>query len=162
MFNNTNVRFSNTSQVARTVKFLKENKTTKRMQYTPAFKVKVIDLMIEEQVAASNGKDTYLKTRGINKGKFSRVKFLEACGLGTQEERSIQWERTYNRLNGNTNIDPNVCAISHHNLGDLHTTAESKGLGDLALESNALIRKTKELQLRHNAKEMGFRLVKVA
>jgi hypothetical protein len=162
MFTNTNVRFSNTAQVARTVKFLKENKTTKRMQYTPAFRVKVVDLMIEEKIAADNGKDTFLKTRGINKGEFSKSKFLEACGLGSQEERARQWEQTYNRVNGNTNIDPNVCAVSRHNLGLLHTNAESQGLGELAKETSALLRKEKELSLKHSAKEMGFKLVKVA
>jgi len=163
MFNNTNVRFSNTTQVARTVKFLKENKTTKKVQYTPAFKIKVVDLMLEEMVAAEQGRDTFInKDLGTSAklfGKFSKIKFFKACGLS---KMSTSWERIYDQLEGDSNLNGNVCAVSRHGLAALTRGAESQGLGELAKESSALIRKTKELNLKHNAKDMGYKLVKVA
>jgi hypothetical protein len=162
MFNNTNVRFSNTAQVMRTVEYLKENKTTKYVQYTPALKVKVIDLMLEEKQLAEQGKDTFINKslRASTFGKFSKAKFYQACGLGTVPI-SGRWEEIYNKLDGDSRINPNVCSVSRHALGKLQQSAESKGLGDLARETNALMRKTKELNLKHDAEQMGFKLVKV-
>lgn len=164
MFNNTNVRFSSTAQVARTVEYLKKNKTTKYTQYTPAFKIKVLDLMLEEEQAAKNGKDTYTCKRGnskVKRGEFSKYIFYKACGLGPVPLNG-KWEDTYNSLDGDATLSANVCAVSRVGLKELHTSAESQGLGDLARETNALIRKTKELTLKHDAKEMGFKLVRVA
>ena len=164
MFNNTNVRFSNTAQVERTVKYLKQNTAVRRMQYSTAFKIKVIDLMLEERQAAANGKDTYIN-RKLNSnskyfGKFSKSKFYEACGLGSTPITG-EWEAVYDRVDGDANISHNVCAVSRVGLKELTISAESQGLGELARESSAIIRKTKELQLKHNAKEMGYKLVKV-
>ena len=163
MFDMTNARFSNVAQVERTVKYLRENKTTKLMQYTPAFKVKVINLMLEEKQLAEQGKDTFINKslRASTFGKFSKSKFYFACGLKTAPI-SGKWEEIYNKLDGDSRINPNVCAVSRHNLGNLQQSAESKGLGDLARETNAIIRKTKELTLKHDAKEMGFKLVRMA
>ena len=164
MFNNTNVRFSNTLQVARTVKFLKENKTTKVTQYTPAFKIKVVDLMLEEKQASEHGKDTFInKSLGTSNkdfGRFSKIKFYKACGLsGTSH---TDWELIYNRLDGDSTLNANVCSVSRAGLGKLTENAESRGLGEIARESSALIRKAKELSLKHNAIEMGYKLIKVA
>jgi len=163
MFNNTNVRFSNTAQVARTVKFLKENKTTKTVQYTPAFKIKVVDLMLEEKVSAEQGKDTFINkdlgTNGKLFGKFSKIKFFKACGLSGVY---ASWEAIYDQLEGDSTLNGNVCAVSRHGLAALTRGAESQGLGELAKESSALVRKTRELSLKHNAKEMGYKLVKIA
>jgi hypothetical protein len=164
MFNNTNVRFSTVAQVSRTVKYLRENKTTKLTQYTPAFKIKVVELMLEERHASEHGKDEFInKSLGTNNkefGKFSKLKFFKACGLtGTNPSN---WESIYNRLNGDATINANVCGVSRAGLGELTRGAESQGLGDIARESNALVRRAKELALKHNAQVMGYKLVKVA
>jgi len=164
MFNNRNVRFSNTDQVARTVKFLKERKTTRLTQYTPAFKIKVVDLMLEEQQASEQGKDTFInKSMGTTTkdfGRFSKLKFYKACGLATVNYKG--WERVYDSLDGDSTINANVCSVSRAELGKLTKSAESQGLGEIARETSALIRKAKELNLKHNATEMGYKLVRVS
>ena len=165
MFNNRNVRFSNTTQVARTVKFLKENKTTKHTQYTPAFKIKVVDLMVEEEHASQHGRDTFINksvngTSAKSFGRFSKIKFFKACGLSSVKPEN--WEGVYDTLEGDSAVNTNVCSISRVGLDKLTEGAESSGLGEIARETSALIRKAKEVNLRHNATEMGYKLVKLA
>ena len=163
MFNNTNVRFSTVAQVSRTVKFLKANKTTKRMQYPPSFKIKVLDLMVNEMQKAENGDDTFIRTcKGNGYKEFAKVKFYEACGIGKSVPSAGRWETMYDTLNGDATLNTNVVAISRHGLGEKYSSAESQGLGEIAKETGALARKKMETKLKHNAKEMGYKLVKVA
>lgn len=157
MFNNNNIRFSNATQVARTMEYLKKNKTTKYVQYPTAFKVKVLDLMLEEAQKAAAGKDAYTVH-----GKFSKSAFYKACGIRQSVPSNGKWEDTYNTLDGSATVSANVCSVSRHSLGEVYTSAESQGLGSIAKETSALVRKAKELELKHGAAAMGFKLVKVA
>ena len=163
MFNNTNVRFSTVAQVSRTVKFLKANKTTKRMQYPPSFKIKVLDLMVEEMEKYENGDQTFANTlSGHSSPKFSKAKFYSTCGIGENAPWSGKWEALYDTLNGDATLNANVVSISRHGLGEKYSSAESQGLGEIAKETGALARKKMEVKLKHNAKDMGYKLVKVA
>ena len=163
MFTNTNVRFSNTTQVARTVKFLRDNKTTKNIQYPPSFKIKVLDLMVEEMQKAENGDKTFVSVyRGNWCNKFSKKQFFEACGIPQHTPVTGKWEDLYNTLDGDASLNPNVVSISRLRLGDRYRSAESQGLGEIAQESGALNRKKMETKLKHGAKELGYKLIKVA
>lgn len=144
MFNNTNVRFSNSAQVIRTVNALRKTYKGNKTQYPLAFKLKVVELAVKgkaEDNPAFHGK----------RGKFTVEAFLNACGLGTICSDGFNgWIEAYDKLEGNTNIPHNCFSLSQCNLGERYNYSESKGLGELARETSALKRL-----------ENSFKLVKV-
>ena len=177
-FNTNHMKFSNVAQVNATIKYMRENKRGKLVQIPVKMKKAIIDLEVEYRDKVGRElREGKVNPEFVTNGKFSTNKFLKLCGVGNtyrcpkskrfkttgiDVNTYNRWKDHYDVMAAEVNLPDNCYSLSRQGASDNFQGGVSKGLGDLGRQSNALVRKVKEVALTNDAKEMGFKLVKMA